>query len=102
MDLVEVFVTGLITGQHDEIGTSQNNDDGDNNPVDEDASLFSSTSLDELEGRDIFGNLGGRPDIVSGSTAVNQHSENDGEHVDLLDRVAPLPQNPTTEQIKMC
>ena len=42
---------------------------------------------------------GGRPDDVSGGTAVNQHSENDGEHADLLDRFAPLPQNPTTEQI---
>jgi len=33
MDLGEAFITGLITGQHDEIGTSQNNDDGDNDPV---------------------------------------------------------------------
>ena len=41
---------------------------------------------------------GGRPDDVSGGTAVNQHSENDGEHVDLLDRFAPLPQNPTTDE----
>ena len=42
---------------------------------------------------------GGRPDDVSGGTAMNQHSENGGEHVDLLDRFAPLLQNPTTEQI---
>ena len=58
MDPGEAFITGLITGQHDEIGTTQNDNDGDNDPVDEDASLFSSTSLDDLEGSDIYGNSG--------------------------------------------
>jgi len=58
MDPGEAFITGLITGQHDEIGTSQNDDDGDNDPVDKDASLFWSTSLDDLEARDIYRNGG--------------------------------------------
>ena len=50
MDPGEAFLTGLITGQHDETGTAQNDDDGNNDPVDEDASLFLSTSLSNLEG----------------------------------------------------
>ena len=40
MDPVEAFITGLITGHHDEIGTSQNDDNGYHDPVEEDASFF--------------------------------------------------------------
>jgi len=101
MDPGEVCITGLVTGQHDEIGTSQNDDHGDNDPVDKDASLFSSTSLDNLEARDIYPNGGARSDDVSDTTATNQHSENEPEPPDLpilLDRFAPLPQNPTTDE----
>ena len=74
MDPGEAFLTGLIKGQHDETGTDQNDDDGDNDPVDEDASLFSSTSLGDLEVSDIYGNSGARPDDVSDTTATNKHS----------------------------
>ena len=52
--------------------------------------------------RDIFGNLDDGPDDVSGSTATNQLAENEAEIENLpilFDRFAPLPQNPTTEQI---
>ena len=102
MDPGEAFLTGLITGQHDETGTAQNDDDGDNDPVDEDASLFSSTSLGDLEGSDIYGNGGAGPDDVSGTTATNKHSENEPVRSDLpilLDRFAQLPQNQTTDEI---
>jgi len=94
MDPGEAFLTGLITGQHDETGTDQNDDDGDNDPVDKDASLFSSTSLGDLEGSNIYGNSGARPDDVSDTTATNKHSENEPVRSDLpilLDRFAQLP-----------
>ena len=102
MDPGEAFITGLITGQHDGIGTSQNNDNRDNDPVDEDVSLFSSTSLDNLEARYIYRNGGARPDNVRGMATTNQHSENEPEPAALpilLDRFAPLPQNLTTDEI---
>jgi len=102
MDPGEAFLTNLITWQHEEVGTGQNDDDRDNDPVNDNASLFSSTSLDDIAGRDILGNLDGCPGDVSGTTALNRDRENDPEHGDLpilLDRFAPLPQNPTTEQI---
>ena len=102
MDPGEAFLTDLITGQHGEIGTNQNDDDGDNDPVDKDASLFSSTSLDNMEASNIYRNGGARPDDVSGTTATNQRSENEPEYDDLpilLQRFSPLPQSPTTDQI---
>jgi len=80
MDPGEAFLTDLITGQHEEVGTGQNDDDKDNDPVNNDASLFSSTLLNDLADRDIFGNLGGCPEDVSGTTAVNRDSKNDPEH----------------------
>ena len=102
MDLGEAFLSELITGQQEQHGTGGNEDDGHNDPVDNDASLFSVTSVDEVLARDIFGNLDDGPDDVSGSTAANQLAENEVEIENLpilFDRFAPLPQNPTTEQI---
>ena len=102
MDLGEAFLSELITGQQEQHGTGGNEDDGHNDPVDDDASLFSVTSVDEVLARNIFGNLDDDPDDVSGSTAANQLAENEAEIENLpilFDQFAPLPQNPTTEKI---
>ena len=50
MDTVEVFLTALIAGQHAEAGTGENDEDGENDPPDDDASQFSSTSLVNCRG----------------------------------------------------
>jgi len=76
MDPGKAFLTDLITGQHEETNTGQNDDDRDNDPVDNDGSLSSSTSLNNLAGRYIFRNLDGCPDDVNDTMAVNQDSEN--------------------------
>ena len=60
MDPAEAFITELVAGQHEdeEAGTGLNDDDGENDPLDNDASQFSLTSLDDLSVKDIFGNFG--------------------------------------------
>ena len=94
MDPGKGFLTDLIMGQHEEVGTGRNDDNRDNDPVDEGAILFSFTSLNDLAGRDTFGNLDSCLNDISGTAALNRDSENDPEHGDLLillDRFAPLP-----------
>ena len=54
MDPGEAFLTALIAGQHEEAGTDENDDDGENDPLDDDASQFSSTSVDDLSGGEHF------------------------------------------------
>jgi len=79
----------------------QNDDDGGNNPVDNDTSQFSSTSLDDVAAIDIFRNLCDCPDDVSGTTAMNRTTETSLEHNNLLifpDRNPTVPQNSTTTQ----
>ena len=50
MDPGEAFLTALIAGQHEEAGTDENDDDIENDRLDNDASQFSSTSVDDLSG----------------------------------------------------
>ena len=50
MDPGEAFLTALIAGQHEEAGTDENDDDGENDPLDDDASQLSSTSVNDLSG----------------------------------------------------
>ena len=50
MDPGEAFLTALIVGQHEEAGTDENDDYGENDPLDDDASQFSSTSGNNLSG----------------------------------------------------
>ena len=57
MDPGEVFLPDLITGQNEEHEPNQNDSDGDYDPVDDDASRFTSTSLDDIAAMDMFGNL---------------------------------------------
>ena len=58
MDPGEVFLSDPIAGQNEEHKPDQNDVDRDYNPVDDDASHFTSTSLDDVAVRNIFGNLG--------------------------------------------
>ena len=57
MDPGEAVMTELIAGQHEEAGTGQNYEDRENDPLDNDASQFSSTLLDDLPVTNIFGNF---------------------------------------------
>ena len=57
MDPGKAFITELIAGQHEEADTGQNDDGGENDPIDNDASHFSLTSLDDLPVTDICGNF---------------------------------------------
>ena len=50
MDPGEAFLTALIAGQHEEAGTGENDSNGENDPLDDDASQLSSTSVDNLSG----------------------------------------------------
>ena len=83
MDPGKLFLSDLIAGQHEQHATDQNHDDGHNNPVDGDASVFSVTSVDEVSARDIFGNVEPCPGNVSGTTATNQLAENAANYQDL-------------------
>ena len=83
MDPVEAFITELIVGQHEEANTGQNDDDGENDPLDDDASQFSSTSLDNLPVRDIFGNSESRPSNDRAITGDNRATENSPDFDDL-------------------
>ena len=61
----KVFLTTLIAEQ------GENDEDGENDPLDDDANQFSSTSLDELSGRDIFGNFKPCPGDDRAATDTN-------------------------------
>ena len=76
MDPGEAFITELIAGQHEEAGTGQNDDDGENDPLDDDASQFSSTWLDNLPVRDIFGNSESCTSDDRAVTGNNRATEN--------------------------
>ena len=76
MDPGEAFITELVAGQHEEAGTGQNDDDRENDPLDNDASQFSSTSLDDLPVTDIFGNFEYCPSDDRAVTGDNRATEN--------------------------
>ena len=89
MDPGEAFLTALIAGQHEEVGTDENDDDGENDPLDDDASQFSSTSVDDLSGGDIFGNFEPCPGDDRAATDTNRATENSSDFENLpilLDR----------------
>ena len=88
MDPGEEFLSDLIAGQHDQHEPGRNNDDSHNDPVEDDASLFLVTSVDEVTPREIFGNDEACPDDVSGTTAANQLAENEVASENL-----PIPQD---------
>ena len=70
MDPDKAFLSDIIAGQHEEAGTGENDEDGDNDPVDKDGSHFSFTLLNDLAWIDIFRNLGSFPDNASSTTAM--------------------------------
>ena len=79
MDPAEEFQSDLIAGQHEQHEPGQNDDDGHNDLVDHNASLFLVTLVNEVVARDIYGNLDDSPDDVSGTTAANRLAENELE-----------------------
>ena len=79
MDPGEVFLTALIAGQHADAVTGENDDDGENDPADDDASQFSSASLDDLSRRDIFNNFEPRPGQNSAATGTNRATESSSD-----------------------
>ena len=83
MDPGEVFLTALIAGQHADAVTGENDDDGENDPADDDASQFSSASLDELSRRDIFDNFEPRPGQNSAATDTNRATENSSDFANV-------------------
>ena len=96
MDPGEAFLTALIAGQHEEAGTDENDDDGENDPLDDDASQFSSTSLDDLSGVDIFGNFKPCPGDDRAATDANRATENSSDFENLpnlLDRNLAASEN---------
>ena len=83
MDPDKLFLSELIAGQHERHETDQNKDDGHNDPVDDDASVFSVKSVDEVSARDICGNMETCPSDVRGTTASNELAENAANSQDL-------------------
>ena len=83
MDPGEAFITELVAGQHEEAGTGQNDDDRENDPLDNDASQFSSTSLDDLPVTDIFGNFEYCPSNDWAVTRDNRATEKSPDFDDL-------------------
>ena len=57
MDPGELFLSDLIAGQHEQHATDQNHDDGHNDPVDDDASVFTTEMIADAEESDASGNL---------------------------------------------
>ena len=100
MDPGKAFITELIAGQHEEAGTDQNGDDGDNDPLDDDASQFLTTSLDSLAETDIFGNFESCPSAdraVTGNIGATENSPNFADLPILLDRNDAAPQIPNND-----
>ena len=96
MDPGEVFSTALIAGQHEEAGTVQHDNDGENDPLDDDECQFSSTSLDELPVSDIFGNSESCPPsndrAVTGTTRATETSSDFENLLVLLDQNVAAPE----------
>ena len=90
MDPGEVCLSDLIAGQNEEHKLGQNDGDGDCDPVDDDASQFTSTSLDDVVARDVFQNFNGWADNVSGTMVANRDTETSVEQENLL--IFPLPE----------
>ena len=96
MDPGEAFLTALIAGQHEEAGTDENDDDGENDPLEDDASQFSSTSVDDLWGGVIFGNFEPCPGDDRAATDANRATENSSDFENLpnlLDRNLAASEN---------
>ena len=96
MDPGEAFLTALIAGQHEEAGMDGNDDDGENDPLDDDASQFSSTSVDDLSGGVIFGNFEPCPGDDRAATDANRATENSSDFENLpnlLDRNLAASEN---------
>jgi len=90
----------LIAGQHEQHEPGQNDDDGHNDLVDHNASLFLVTLVNEVAARDIFGNVEACPDDGSGTAATNRLAENDLTYGDLplLDRSVDAGRNGNSNQ----
>ena len=71
-----VIFADLLHGQLEESEGAQNNDDGEDDIIDDDASDFSSQSIVEASVTDIYDNLDDCPDNNPGSNNDNLHSEN--------------------------
>eukprot|EP00580_Thalassiosira_gravida_P001419 CAMPEP_0201600764 /NCGR_PEP_ID=MMETSP0492-20130828/1780_1 /ASSEMBLY_ACC=CAM_ASM_000837 /TAXON_ID=420259 /ORGANISM="Thalassiosira gravida, Strain GMp14c1" /LENGTH=86 /DNA_ID=CAMNT_0048063659 /DNA_START=170 /DNA_END=430 /DNA_ORIENTATION=+ len=72
-DRGETFIHRLMTGHSERVSNSLNDDDGENDMVDDDASAFSSQSIDESTEDDISPRISARPnDDPVNNTSSNQ------------------------------
>ena len=77
MDPVKEFFTDLIAGRLGESKHAPNVHEGEDDPIDDDASQFSSKSFNDPLDRDIFGLSGGRPGSSSDNNPTNPNVKND-------------------------
>jgi len=101
MDPGEAFLNDLIAGQNEQHVPEQNEDGSYNDVVDDGTCLFSVALSDEEAANDIFGNIDGCLDDVSGSVAANRGTENAVQIENLpilLDQFVDAPGNANNNQ----
>jgi len=76
-DRGETFIRSLVTGHSERVSNSANDDDGENDMVDDDASAFSSQSIDESNKDDISPGISARPDYDPVNNPSSNQTQND-------------------------
>jgi len=84
------FFTDLLAGQNEESDRAQNEDDGKNDPIDDDASQFTSTLINNEEARDIYGEPEHCPDTVSSNNINTNISKNTIISVNLMSQIKQI------------
>jgi hypothetical protein len=73
----EVFIDDIVAGRIEIDENTENHDVPDNEDFDDDASCFTTGTVDSVNATDIYGNIGTGPGDEGGDNNTNQHSENE-------------------------
>ena len=76
-DRGETFIHRLMTGHSERVLNSLNDDDGENDMADDDASAFSSQLIDELTEEDISPRISARPNDDPFNNTSSNETRND-------------------------
>jgi len=73
----EVFIDDIVAGRIEIDENTENHDVPDNEDFDDDASCFTTGTVDSVNATDIYGNIGTGPGDEGDDNNTNQHSENE-------------------------
>ena len=86
----EVFIDDIVAGRIEIDQNTENHDVPDNKDFDDDASCFTTGTVDSVNATNIYGNNGMGPGDEGDDNNTNQHSEND-QNPQNLRPVSRLP-----------